>query len=221
LGASFARELEAKGKSYATVAARVTAARTLYAALRWPGATQADPFRDVKLSRDPTPRWEKRSPYRLADVERLVAAAAPRDAVLVLLGAHAGLRVSEACALEWSDVDLCGGELRVKSGKGGKARTAPLSGRLTATLAALQNGPGRVLGISPRGARKALERLTKRAGVPYLGVHSLRLSSGTRLYRDTGDLETVARHLGHSTLETSRIYAKWSDDKLRRTVASW
>jgi hypothetical protein len=35
------------------------------------------------------------------------------------------------------------------------------------------------------------------------------------------DLEATARHLGHSKLETTRIYAKWSDRQLRETIGRW
>jgi integrase len=54
-----------------------------------------------------------------------------------------------------------------------------------------------------------------------IGAHSLRHQSGTRLYRQTNDLEMVARHLGHAKLDTSRIYAKWSDEKLAESVGDW
>jgi hypothetical protein len=34
-------------------------------------------------------------------------------------------------------------------------------------------------------------------------------------------LDATARHLGHSKLETTRIYAKWSDRQLRETIGRW
>jgi uncharacterized protein (DUF2336 family) len=37
----------------------------------------------------------------------------------------------------------------------------------------------------------------------------------------TGSLEHVARHLDHSSIETSRIYAKWSDDTLSASLSGW
>lgn len=219
---TWTRALEAAGASASTVRVRLAATRSLYAALRWSGATDADPFADVKAPKDPTPPWEKRQPYELEAVERLLAHAGTRDATLVLLGAHAGLRVSEACELTAADLDLAAGQLRVRLGKGGKQRTVALSRRLQAALATLELAPGAsVLGVGVNGARAALRRLCKRAGVDYRAAHALRHSSGTRLYRDTGDLETVARHLGHANLETSRVYAKWSDERLRATVGGW
>ncbi|HKO25702.1 MAG TPA: hypothetical protein VJY65_13305 [Chloroflexota bacterium] len=38
-------------------------------------------------------------------------------------------------------------------------------------------------------------------------MHALRHAAGTRLYAETRDLEATARHLGHSKLERTRIYA--------------
>ncbi|WP_407543293.1 tyrosine-type recombinase/integrase (plasmid) [Deinococcus radiomollis] len=53
------------------------------------------------------------------------------------------------------------------------------------------------------------------------GYHALRYYAGTRLTREGASLDDVARHLGHSVLETARIYAKWSDEGLRRRVGGW
>jgi len=69
-------------------------------------------------------------------------------------------------------------------------------------------------------AWRHVRRVAERAGVPTRGVHALRHYCGTRLVRQT-DLETVARHLGHATLETARVYAKWSDERLSEAVGSW
>jgi site-specific recombinase XerC len=52
-----------------------------------------------------------------------------RDKAIVYLLLYAGLRVSELCALEMSDIDLAprSGQVLVRSGKGGKARAVPLN----------------------------------------------------------------------------------------------
>jgi integrase/recombinase XerC len=59
------------------------------------------------------------------------------------------------------------------------------------------------------------------ADVSAEGVQALRHAEGTRLYAETRELEATARHLGHSKLETTRIYAKWSDRQLRETIGRW
>jgi integrase/recombinase XerC len=40
------------------------------------------------------------------------------------------------------------------------------------------------------------------------GVHALRRTAGTRLYRATRDLHVVADVLGHASIATSAVYAK-------------
>jgi len=68
---------------------------------------------------------------------------------------------------------------------------------------------------TPKTAWEHITALCEVAGVVPKGMHSLHHSAGTRLYVETGDLEETARHLGHAKLDTTRIYAKWNDRKLR------
>jgi integrase len=218
LGAAYLRELEAAKLSASTVRVRLASARMLYKALRWAGATEADPFRDAKVAKDKTAPWDKRSPYSHEEVVALLMLAKAKDRVLVLLGAHGGLRVEEIVALCWEDVDLNARVLTVREGKGGKSRRVNLSASLLEALVILGPSAGRMLAFTTTRARARLKALAERAGVAYKGVHALRHYAGTRLARETGDLEHVARHLGHSSLEMARIYAKWSDEGLKRAV---
>lgn len=223
--ALWVREMERRGLKPPTVTARVAAGRTLYAALRWCGAVRdADPFADVHVAIDRTPPWEKRAPYEEDELAALLTAATdPFDRALLLLGAHAGLRAQECIDLRWGDLDLPRKRLVVRQGKGGKRRTVTLGATLQAALREIAGARAEpVLPYrTPLTAWRRLRRLCAAAGVSPKGVHALRHSAGTRLYAETNDLETTARHLGHSTLETARVYAKWSDRRLRDTVDTW
>jgi integrase len=214
----------------ATVAARLAGAKALYRALHWCRATEADPFADVRAPRDPTPRHERRHPYTDADVEALLGVAEGADRALILLCAHGGLRIAEALSLCWQDVDLQHSVLRVSAGKGRKARTVRLSATLLAALKAMRpthtQGPvivaaGGVAYADPTVPRRRLRRLCAEAGVTYMSFHSLRHTAGTRLARESGNLQLVAAHLGHADVSTAAIYAKWSDESLRKAVQDW
>lgn len=223
VGAAFARELEAQGIRPSSVNQRRAALRAFYDALAWAGATQANPFRHVPSRRDPVPRWEKRLPYEEREVRALLEGADPHERLLVLLGAQGGLRISEALRLRWEDVDLVGGRMRVL-GKGRKEATVLIPRGLLEALEAIppQERQGHVLPWrSDDAARKALRGLCARAGVPYRGYHALRHYCGTHLYRATRDLQTVARHLRHSGIATSTIYAKWAEDQIRDVLGRW
>ena len=219
-GVRFIRTVEAGGLSPASTRVQLAGVRLLYSALRWAEATQAAPFADVKPVRDKTAAWDKRSPYREEEITALLTEADPRMKALLLLCAHGGLRISEALALEWSDAQPAAGELLVRSGKGGKQRRVVLGKSLIHALERIRS-EGTVIGGSYPAAVERLQRLCTKTAVPYRGYHALRHSAGTRLTREGASLDDVARHLGHSVLETARIYAKWSDEGLRHRIAGW
>lgn len=199
-------------------------------ALNWCRATDVDPFEGVFAPPNPVPEGERRRPYPDADVEKLVAEAQGQDLVLVLLCAHGGLRINEAIHLQWKDVDLSNRKMRVLFAKSRKVRTVTLSDRLVAALQEIRpttnQGPviltaeGRAY-ADPTVPRRHLRQLCARAGIEYLAFHSLRHSAGTRLHRQTKDLELVAAHLGHSSIAGAAIYAKWSEDELRSALEQW
>lgn len=220
-GVRFVRTVEAEGLSASSTRVQLAGVRLFYAALRWADATQAAPFNDVKPVREKTAAWDKRSPYTHDEVQALLERADERMQALLLLCAHGGLRISEALAVRRADINLDGRELTVRHGKGGKQRRVVIGETLIRTLNCLPEQQGSLIGGSYPAAVERLRRLCLRTGVAYRGYHALRHYAGTRLTREGASLDDVARHLGHSVLETARIYAKWSDDSLRRRVGQW
>jgi integrase/recombinase XerC len=218
--------------SPATVELRLAAGRALYDALRWAGATEADPFRDVRTGRDSNREEDVASLKVYTEVELielLGRAEDPETRVFLLLGAHAGLRVSEMLALRWEDVDLAGQELLVRSGKGNKTALVNVTPRLAAeleawrrlSLAAASSDP-RVLTLrSQYGIYRRLKRLCLQSEVRFKGIHALRHAAGTKLYRQTGDLGQVQDHLRHATLDMARRYARSDRRKLRGSLDGW
>ena len=222
-GVLYVRELESRLKP-ASVGVKLAAAKAFYAALRWSGATDTAPFADVRAAVDKTPAWEKRDAYTQTEVHWLERTSESYTLYIVLLGAHAGLRVSEMTALKWEDIDLGSGTLRVVAGKGGKTARVNLSSTLVDTLeqVPLEKRTGYLLPARSRIAvYKRLEAACRVAKVKFKGVHALRHAAGTRLRDETGDLALVADHLRHSSLDTARGYAKASNQQLKKAVGEW
>jgi len=222
-GVLWVRELEGRFKS-ASVRVYLAGAKSLYAALRWSEATDAAPFADVKVAVDKTPAWEKREAYTQTEVHWLERCSEGATLLVVLLGAHAGLRVSEMTALRWEDVDLDEGVMRVIAGKGGKTAHVYLTPTLVQVLAqtSVEQRSGYVLPCRSRQAVYGrVEAACKQARVKFKGVHALRHASGTRLRDETGDLALVADHLRHSSLDTARGYAKANNVQLRKALGEW
>jgi integrase/recombinase XerC len=214
----------------ASVTQHLAGVRALYEALRWAGAIDADrdPWRGVSPTVcDKRKVHEKRDAFTEAEVRRLLEHAAPVDAVLVLLGARAGLRLAEALALTWAHVhpDRC--ELEVIGGKGGRDRSVDITPDLAEALAAWRpHAPtDRVLPYrSQSRARQRLRRLQTRAGVaiePGRAAHSLRHACGVAVFEASGhDLVATQDWLGHADVSTTRAYLGRVTRERRRAVAS-
>src|SRR5215470_3115837 len=69
-----------------------------------------------------------------AEIERLMAAARKssryghRDATMILISYRHGLRASELCDLQWSQVELASGRLHVRRAKNGSPSVHPMQG---------------------------------------------------------------------------------------------
>jgi integrase/recombinase XerC len=233
-------------RSHSTVATYLSGVRRLYDALVWAGAVRENPADSARAARDPTPAHEKRPalpvPYFRAALD-VASGPEPRHArdvlLLHLLGSQ-GLRASEAAGVRLGDVDLRSLVLHVRHGKGAKARTIPLA---VHTRRALEEwlplrwarpGELRLLvnvgdsvhprfvgrGLSTSTVRRIVNRILRSAAVParYHGAHTLRHTTGTRVYRATRDLYRVAEILGHSSVQTSAGYAKMDDAGLREAM---
>jgi len=159
------------------------------------------------------------------DVQKLlVVCREKRDKALILLMVDTGLRRAEVCALNWCDVDISSGLVRVVRGKGGKARSVVvgvttrrallayrrrINPEADAPLFQTQQG-GRLTG---NGLRSLLLRLGERAGVE-VSPHALRRTFATMSLRAGMNLLHLQGLLGHSTIEMTRRYVQMLDDDL-------
>jgi site-specific recombinase XerD len=75
-----------------------------------------------------------------------------RDEALLALLIYTGLRVQEVCDVQLRDVDLAGGTVTVRSGKGGKARRLPLHTDAQRLLQRYLNEVRCPVGIPPIGS---------------------------------------------------------------------
>ena len=228
-GAAYARWLEGRGYNTSTVRVRLAAARKLFAALRWAGATDATPFADVRPAPDPVPRTEKRKPYTQGEVEAMLRRADLEEKVILLLGAHAGLRVSEIAGLRRADIHLQGEHPHLMvTGKRQKRQGVPLSQSLQQVLQTWLVGTPQLTtyvigGQSSDYVQGRVKAVCERSGVPYSRrqVHGLRHSAGTRIYADTGDLLAVRDHLRHADITSSEIYVEYARKMKDSPVKGW
>ena len=111
-------------------------------------------------------------------------------------------------------------------GKGDKARTVPLNtpvrDALNGVRPSIAEGPvfrGKRGPYTDRGIRNLLAVLGRRADVAHVHPHRFRHDTARRLVEEV-DLPTVAALLGHSRLDTIRIYAQPDEAALQRAAES-
>lgn len=149
----------------------------------------------------------------------------------------AGLRRMEAAALEHTDVDLVGGILRVREGKGGKGRIVHIQPPLALILrwylqdvrsqstcawqVPLLFLNSRNTAVHPNGIRNLLHRDLVQARMPeedQFTCHGFRRAYATRLYKALREqrfrdpLVYVKEQLGHAYLSTTQRYCQLDDD---------
>lgn len=141
-----------------------------------------------------------------------------RDVAVLLLLYGAGLRISEALSLTWSDLPL--GESLAVTGKGGKTRMVPLLPVIREAVSAYAHLYERPLShdaalfrgekhgpLGARAVQKMVQNLRSRLGLPEtITPHALRHSFATHLLAGGGDLRTIQELLGHASLSSTQIY---------------
>lgn len=138
-----------------------------------------------------------------------------KTSLLLLL--DTGIRVSEYCNLKFKDVDLRNRNIMVM-GKGRKERQIPISSRTSQAMwTYFSTRPDMVIN-SPAFATmngthihrdnflKSIYRLGERAGVQDPTVHRFRHTFAINFLRNGGDIYTLQRILGHSTLDMVKRY---------------
>ena len=148
-----------------------------------------------------------------------------RDDTLILMMFRHGLRVSEAIALRWEQVDLQQGLLHVHRLKNGTPSTHPLRGVELRALRQLQRDypetthlfmSERQAPLTDRSVRHIIARAGRLAKVHFtLHPHMLRHSTGFHLANKGVDTRAIQSYLGHANIKNTVIYTELSPQRFK------
>jgi len=154
-----------------------------------------------------------------------------RDRAVLEVFYSTGIRVSELVGLDWADIDVQLGIVRVV-GKGSKERIVPIgvvaikalesyadSVRLQWQVPCRGESPvflnHRGRRITTRSVARIVEKHLKLAGIQIkMGPHGLRHSFATHLLNGGADLRVIQELLGHVSLSTTQRYTHLNLDQL-------
>jgi integrase len=223
------RTMHDAGLAPATTRTRVAHVRAiLYGAVR-DGIIDDNPAAGVKLPRA-TGRSTTMTLPTAQQVSELIRTAEEPYNLLFALAAYAGLRLGEARALTWADVDLNARVLHVRRQlqqlpgggwsrtppKYGSYRSVPIAEPLLPLLRVAEREEGRFVieGVSggpvhPASIQRRWAEGCRRVGLASgLHFHDLRHLYASRLIADGNNVLTVQRRLGHARASTTLdVYA--------------
>lgn len=149
-----------------------------------------------------------------------------RDRAIIAVLFDTGVRVSELCGIHLEDVQT-GGRIYIRQAKGGRGRVVPISRSALRHLTKYLN-TGRPKTRLPQvflsdaetpmnrdSVKQMLERLCRVAKLPTFTPHTFRRGFAVNYLRNSGDVFTLQRILGHATLEMTNRYAVLRDDDLK------
>lgn len=220
--AAYSKILATKGLSALAGAHRVFQ-QAIKAAVKQ-GRLLADPFLRVEPPR--TPKRHKATTLKMDEVHAFLAQQqGTMLGNLIELLSVSGLRVGEACALQWRDFDFAANKLRVERGMGtlrngafylkspktaSGFRTITLPQETVTKFKALAGKPGEFV-FGPTASRTWSRRIIKemkRFGLEQFTTHDLRHAHATFLLKHTPNPKIVSRRLGHSDVKiTLAVYS--------------
>lgn len=235
---AFLASCEEAGEKRSSVILRAMVLKKFFSWLKGEKKIAEDP-----AERIPVPKERKRIPkyLSLAQVESLLnqpdttTPLGLRDRALLELLYSAGLRIGEALDLETSDIDWQQGFVLVRNGKGGRPRNVPMGNVATTWLYRyLLNGRKKLQSdcselvflsrsgekLSRQAAAAAIREYVKCAGLPaWVTAHSLRHACATHMLEGGAKLPYIQEQLGHSVLESTRIYLAVRSEELKHVHA--
>jgi integrase/recombinase XerC len=233
--------LDSKKEKKSSLARKLATLRSFYRFLIREGRVQANPAEEIR-----TPKLPKHLPRVLTKDDANSPLEAPsgdtmlgrRDRAVLETLYSTGARVGELVALNWEDLEMAEGLVRLR-GKGRKERIVPIGTVALEALSDYRNTLSTVprpavpakaaraaTGHDPvfrnrRGGRltaRSVERLVAKYSGPLaagrISPHALRHSFATHLLDEGADLRAIQEMLGHASLGTTQKYTHLATDRL-------
>jgi len=234
------RKADGKPLAVATQRGRLGAVQRFFAWLCRTHRLEANPASDLELPRKPPrglPRGlsleHVRAVLNLPDVTDPLGL---RDRAILETFYSTGMRRSELTDLDVGDLDAAGRTIRIRHGKGGKARMVPvgevslqwIEAYLDKTRPQLLLDPGeQAFFLSGYGERMSatyvgnwVTRTVKAADIGKKGsCHLFRHSCATHMLENGADIRLIQQLLGHARLDTTQIYTEVAINALKEAHA--
>ncbi len=156
--------------------------------------------------------------------QELIDVCSPHLKPIVITALNTGARREEILSLQWKQVDLKRGFIKLNKTKNGKSKTIPINETLRATLESIPHGPESLYVFTDRNGNRyksvdtSFPTACRRAGIADFHFHDLRHTFASQLAEAKVPLATLNRLLGHKRLVSTMRYAHLSDSHMINAV---
>jgi site-specific recombinase XerD len=220
----------------ATINRRLAALRRFFSWAKENHLTESHPaerISNIEMTSNGPKSLDRKQWHRLQRcVEQAKGIQGIRDHCIILMLYHTGLRAGELAALLLNDITLGerSGQVMVRRGKGNKARRVPLNAEARAAIRDyLQVRPAcqvqqlfvgqRCEPLSAHAIYDVVVKYARLTGLDGVSPHTIRHSFARALLTVGTSITDIADLLGHSSLETTRMYTRASETDLAAAVA--
>ena len=155
-----------------------------------------------------------------------------RNKAIILVMLNIGLRISEIVNLKPGSINITSRKLRIINGKGGVDRDLIVPAGIEETLRQWK-------GRKPKGTKyffttikggqlskrylcDMIKRYGRKAKIDKnISPHTLRHTYATQYYRQTKDIETLRRILGHADISTTTIYITLGNSDVEKGMSEF
>lgn len=173
---------------------------------------------------------------QIALLETISGENAERDYAVILIMLVTGIRVSELCNLDLSDMDLKAMTLKIREGKGSKSRIAYLTPPCCKALHTYMDQYRNIIPdldtnalfvskryrqrITSRTVEKAMHKYTIAARLGGKGYtpHKLRHTTATTMVKGGENLLVVQTVMGHKSPTTTELYTHLNNEDISKAV---
>ena len=202
----------------------------------------ADLSKTIKLPKQPKPL--PKIILDTSEIKKLLAAPDIRtnsgywNRIILEILYDTGIRAAEMAGVKTTDLDLAGGYLHIRNGKGAKDRVVPVCARVCTLIGnyLLMVRPVMVQGkdkgslvlnrwgttMTPTAVWAVVKKCTGLAGIKKnITTHTFRHTCATHMLKNGAPIRHIQELLGHESLESTQIYTRVTINDLKEIHARY
>jgi integrase len=154
----------------------------------------------------------------------LINAAVPRLRPILVIALNTGMRRNEILSLKWANVNKSERYIFIEDSKTGKSRKVPMNEQVIAAFKGLSKVDDQLIFFNPetkksyKDIKTAFRSACDRAKIKGLRLHDLRHTFAWRYIEAGGDIVSLSKILGHSSIQMTMRYCNATPEHMQKIV---